>query len=123
MARLRTLSIIFALLSVTALIISCGAAEEPTATAVPTTPPEPPADIEPSSDSGAPTTRAEVPRITAEELKARLDAGEKILVVDTRNEATYRYGHMLGAISIPENEVEAHFDELPRDVDIVFYCS
>ena len=65
--------------------------------------------------------RSEVPRISPEELKDRLDNGEAILVVDSRSPVEFETGHIAGAISVPSYEVESRLDELPRDQEIVFY--
>jgi rhodanese-related sulfurtransferase len=68
-----------------------------------------------------PKLTSEVPRISAEELKERLDNGEAILIVDARSTSDFEYGHIAGAISVPNYEVESRLDEFPRDQDIVFY--
>ena len=65
--------------------------------------------------------RSEVPRISREDLKDRLDNGEAILVVDARTSYEFETGHIAGAISVPSLEVESRLDEFPRDQDIVFY--
>jgi len=70
-----------------------------------------------------PTTLAEVPRIGPEELRGRLDAGEKVTVVDARDAASYAQRHIPGAHSIPLPEIEEHLDELPQSGDIIFYCT
>jgi rhodanese-related sulfurtransferase len=64
-----------------------------------------------------------VPRIWPEDLKDRLDNGEAILVVDARSIADFEGQHIVGAISVPLNEVESRLDEFPRDQEIVFYCT
>ncbi|MEE8470520.1 MAG: rhodanese-like domain-containing protein, partial [Dehalococcoidia bacterium] len=46
----------------------------------------------------------EIPRISAEELKAKLDAGSNIVIVDSRSAAAYEQSHIVGAISIPAEE-------------------
>ena len=73
--------------------------------------------------SQVPTTRAEVPRVTVEELKERMDNGELIVVGDTRVQIVYDLKHIPGAISIPVRQVEAHLNELPQDQDIILYCT
>jgi 3-mercaptopyruvate sulfurtransferase SseA len=70
-----------------------------------------------------PRTQDEVPRIAPRVLKDRLDAGDDILVVDARSAAEYAEQHIPGAISLPLSELEARMDELPRDREIVFYCT
>jgi rhodanese-related sulfurtransferase len=65
--------------------------------------------------------RSEVPRISPEELKDRLDNGEAVLVVDSRSLSSFEMGHIAGAISVPDYEVESRLAEFPRDQEIVFY--
>jgi 3-mercaptopyruvate sulfurtransferase SseA len=62
-----------------------------------------------------------VPRISAQDLKSRLDAGDIILIADTRSEAEYNEEHIAGALSKPYDVVAADPDAFPRDRDIVFY--
>jgi rhodanese-related sulfurtransferase len=70
-----------------------------------------------------PTTEQEVPRIAPEALKAKLDAGEDIVIVDARSLAEYETAHIEGAISIPLAEIDNRYNELPRDKGIVLYCT
>lgn len=69
----------------------------------------------------APRSGAEVPRMAVEELKALLDAGEPVVIVDTRVSRQYQVRHIPGAISIPERETEGRLGELPQDALIVLY--
>lgn len=64
----------------------------------------------------------EVQRITPAEAKALLDDGAAVLY-DTRSPDTYRTQHAAGAISLPEATVGAHYDELPTDKGLIFYCT
>jgi rhodanese-related sulfurtransferase/DNA-binding HxlR family transcriptional regulator len=57
-----------------------------------------------------------------EELLARLEAGEALVVVDVRPSQEYRAAHLAGAVSIPLDELEKRLRELPRDRQIVAYC-
>ena len=68
-----------------------------------------------------PKSMGEVPRISAEEIKERLDNGEAILIVDSRSNFSFESRHIAGAISVPRSEVEERLDEFPHDQDIVFY--
>ena len=58
------------------------------------------------------------------ETKKRLDAGEKIIVVDTREESEWARGHIPGAIhlgkGIIERDIEARVPDL--NAEIVLYC-
>ena len=108
------------LILVVSLLISCGVSSVSVA---PTATPEPPAPTLAPTEGQGPTTKSEVPRISPEELKDRLDNGEAILVVDARPASSFEMQHIAGAISVPTNEVESRLDELPRDQEIVFYCT
>lgn len=63
-----------------------------------------------------------VRRITTAELRDLLSKGQAV-VVDVRNEASYKAGHIKGAKLIPTNEFLSRINELPRDKMIVTYCS
>ena len=80
-------------------------------------------DSESSSENQTPTTLSEVPRISAEELKERLDNGDAIVVADTRQENQYDAKHIAGAISVPSLLAESPLDELALDHEIVLYCT
>ncbi|MCF6526151.1 metalloregulator ArsR/SmtB family transcription factor [Streptomyces sp. JJ36] len=59
--------------------------------------------------------------ITREELYARVEAGESV-VLDVRPVEEYRAGHVPGAVSIPVGELADRIGELPRDAEVVVYC-
>ena len=63
-----------------------------------------------------------VRRITTVELRDLLSKGQAV-VIDVRNEASYKAGHIRGAKLIPTSEFLARINELPRDKMIVTYCS
>jgi hypothetical protein len=88
-----------------------------TATLMPTTPP-PATEEEP-----IPSTVSQVPRITPQELKEKLDANEDVIVVDTRSRKEYDSVHIPGALSIPLSEIEERHGELPQEGEIVLYCT
>jgi 3-mercaptopyruvate sulfurtransferase SseA len=83
--------------------------------------PEPPTSTSVPTENPGPQSRSEVPRISPEELKDRLDNGEAILVVDSRSLSSFEMEHIAGAISVPDYEVESRLAEFPRDQEIVFY--
>jgi rhodanese-related sulfurtransferase len=65
-----------------------------------------------------------VEHITRDELKAKMDRGEDIVLVDTMAEMYYRHSHLPGAINLPADEVREHAAEvLPdKDAEIIVYC-
>ena len=60
--------------------------------------------------------------MSREELLARLEAGEDLVVVDVRPTEEYRAAHVAGAVSIPLDELEQRLRELPHGRQIVAYC-
>jgi membrane protein DedA with SNARE-associated domain len=64
-------------------------------------------------------------RITVDELKTRLDAGESILVVDLRAalERATSPETIPGALRVDAAELETRHHEIPRDRDIVLFCT
>lgn len=63
----------------------------------------------------------DIPRVSAEALWERMQAGEAILVVDVRSLAEYEQEHVAGAVSIPVDEMASRTEEFPRGVLVVFY--
>ena len=61
-----------------------------------------------------------VPRITVAEAHEALEKG-KAIIVDVRSESSYRVGHVLGALWMPD--IAQRTKELPRDKMIITYCS
>ncbi len=66
-----------------------------------------------------------VPRITVQELKAKIDKGEDVVIVDVRAGREYEDSkiRIKGAIRIPIVQLEARSNELPRDKEIITYCT
>jgi membrane protein DedA with SNARE-associated domain len=69
--------------------------------------------------------RLERSRISAPELKQRLERGENIVVVDLRSDLSYHVDgvKVAGAIWIPPDAFEERFTEIPRDRPVVMYCT
>lgn len=64
-------------------------------------------------------------RITVAEVKKRMDKGESILLIDTRNPHDWSESSVKlpGALRIHYSELEQRLGELPRDHTIVTYCT
>jgi len=72
------------------------------------------------------SAKDDVPRITIQELKAKMDQGEDIVILDVRLGSEYAGSKLKikGAIRIPVFELEDNrYKELPRDKDIIAYCT
>jgi rhodanese-related sulfurtransferase/DNA-binding transcriptional ArsR family regulator len=65
--------------------------------------------------------RDELEPIDARELLTRARSGD-VVVLDARPAAEYRAGHILGAISIPVEELERRLSELPPEKEVIAYC-
>lgn len=59
---------------------------------------------------------------TVEQLKARLDAGEKIHLIDVREDEEVAQGMISGAIHLPLGQVPQRLDEIPREEEVIFIC-
>ena len=66
-----------------------------------------------------------VPRIAKEELKAKMDKGEDILILDVRTGASYNGSNVKikGAMRFAPNDVDAWSKNLPKDKEIITYCT
>jgi membrane protein DedA with SNARE-associated domain len=66
-----------------------------------------------------------IARITPEELKRILDAGEQIFIVDLRHPIDHETVPFVipGALRLVAEELEERNTEIPRDRDVVLYCT
>lgn len=66
-----------------------------------------------------------IARITPEALKAKLDAGEQILIVDVRDRIDFESEPTIisGALHLTIEDIDARHREIPRDREIVLYCT
>ena len=64
-------------------------------------------------------------RITAEEVLKRMNRGEDLYFVDTRNPVAWSDADtkLPGAVRVPADAVEQHLADMPRDRMIVTYCT
>lgn len=66
-----------------------------------------------------------IARITSEELKRKLDDGEAVMIVDLRYRLDFESDPRLipGALRMAMEDLEERHEELPRDRDIILYCT
>ncbi|HUK86198.1 MAG TPA: VTT domain-containing protein [Terriglobales bacterium] len=66
-----------------------------------------------------------VARIPAEELKARLEAGDAVTIVDLRHPLDWLTDPrtLPGALRMKPDEIEERHQEIPRDREIILYCT
>jgi membrane protein DedA with SNARE-associated domain len=66
-----------------------------------------------------------IARITPEELKKKLDSGEDVVIVDLRHSLDFEAEPFTipGAVHLTSEEFEQHHQKIPRDRDVVLYCT
>jgi hypothetical protein len=64
-------------------------------------------------------------RITPDELRRRMEAGEDITILDLRHgsEIDAEGSTLPGALRFPPEQLEVRHHEIPRDRDIVLFCT
>ncbi len=67
----------------------------------------------------------EATRVTVDEVKERMDRGEQLAFVDTRNAKAWGESDqkLPNAIRVPADELEQHRDEIPHDRTVITYCT
>jgi rhodanese-related sulfurtransferase len=68
--------------------------------------------------------KTRVRECNVQDVKKRMDAGEKFHVVDTREESEWARGHLPGAIHLSKGIVERDIEQeiADRNAPIVLYC-
>jgi membrane protein DedA with SNARE-associated domain/rhodanese-related sulfurtransferase len=69
--------------------------------------------------------KLKIARITPEELKEKMDAGEDIIVVDLRHSLDFDANPetIPGALHVDAAELEEAYEVIPRDREIVLFCA
>ena len=89
-----------------------------------------PPPFEPNLEDAILNPEGEAPAFTlregryapAAEVKAALDTGNRMVLIDARPTADYLTGHIEGAVSLPFYDVAAAAETLPKDVTYITYC-
>ncbi len=113
---LRLISLV--LLALTLVLIACSGGPATSTTGIP----GPPSSEELAAQG---FLHPELPRITCEQLKQKMDNGEPLAIVDTRQQFFFNTGHLPESINIiyePNNANPEGFQTLPKDKLIIFYC-
>ena len=69
-------------------------------------------------------SRKRVRETTVEDVKARLDRGDKLILVDVREESEFAKDHLPGAIHLSKGVIERDIEEKVPDLNapLVLYC-
>lgn len=71
----------------------------------------------------SPATTPAIDEINVRELKRRMDAGERLFLLDVRSSEEYAYdGHIAGSHLLPLPMLALRLDELPKDTPIICVC-
>ena len=63
-----------------------------------------------------------VPAITVEELKQKLDSGDRPTLLDVREPHEWPISDLPESVKIPLGQLQQRFSELTQDADLVVYC-
>jgi len=66
-------------------------------------------------------TTQTVPRISVADLKDKLEAGKRVMIVDVRGKDSFDARRIRGAVSMPQKDPATKWEDLPRDTAIVLY--
>ena len=91
-----------------------GKSEQPAPEPAPIPKPEPKPEPEPEP--------MKINEILPDQLKARLENGHNLVVVDMRQAWEYHAGHIPGALHMFIQEIPHRMSELPKDTDVVMQC-
>ena len=71
------------------------------------------------------SVQSDVPRITVPELKSRLKSGDVVYVIDVRSSGSYNRSpfRIPGDIRFTLPELKTRTSGLPKDAEIVTYCT
>jgi len=64
----------------------------------------------------------QTPAITAQDLHDRQGGADSLLLIDVRDRAEYKSGHVPGAINIPQKKLSKQLDKLVEANGVVLYC-
>src|SRR2546430_15153316 len=69
-------------------------------------------------------TRPRIRELTVDQLKAKLDRGERFLLVDVREESEWAKDHLPGAVYLGKGVIERDIEQrLPdTEAEIILYC-
>jgi rhodanese-related sulfurtransferase len=63
-----------------------------------------------------------VPSITVEELKTKLDSGDRPALLDVREPHEWPISDLPESVKIPLGQLPQRYSELAQDADLVVYC-
>ena len=68
------------------------------------------------------SSRLPFKQVSPTEIKQRLDAGERLRIIDIREHDEYETAHVDAAELLPMSEIQSWWQDLPRDEELVIMC-
>ncbi|MBY9082331.1 rhodanese-like domain-containing protein [Paenibacillus sp. HN-1] len=65
---------------------------------------------------------SEIPQISAEDLRQRIQAGEDLILIDVREDEEVALGMIPGALHIPMGEIPYRTSDIPEENEVIFIC-
>jgi rhodanese-related sulfurtransferase len=65
----------------------------------------------------------EIPRISVHKVKAKLDEGANVIIIDSRHGHSYDESHIPGSISIPLDNMSEPYNKFESYDEIITYCT
>ncbi|MBK5261227.1 MAG: rhodanese-like domain-containing protein [Peptostreptococcaceae bacterium] len=117
----KILSVALCFAMITMSLAACGAKTEAPAETPPVAESTVVADATMSYFSNLPATNN---MITAEDLFAKIDAGEEMFIIDVRSADDYALGHLKGAVNLPfaSTAIAENLEFIPDDVPVFVNC-
>lgn len=108
--------------SLAGFLLACAGSTQPSVVAL-TKNSSPELNLSPPPTAQQPAPTDNVPRMEGPEAVRTMKESDAILV-DTRDEGSFKTNHCKGAINIPYAEFSAgNFHDLPKDKKLIFYCT
>lgn len=63
-----------------------------------------------------------LPALSVQELKAEIDSGKPLFLLDVREPDEVALGAIPGVVAIPMGQVPSRLSEIPQDQDVVVIC-
>ena len=60
--------------------------------------------------------------LTTFELKEKLDQGEAVQIIDTRDPLKFEECHIPGAVNIPQIDLPDNIEMVSREIPVIIYC-
>jgi hypothetical protein len=96
---------------------------ESTSTAAPKSVSTPVLPSSPPATSTLKPDNSTVPKKTAAEVKLMIDSGQTLVLLDVRSKVLYEKSHIIGALSIPFQDLPVRYNELAPASEIIVYSA